>query len=148
MQRGTALDSAQFTLPHREHTPPGRLQDLPVALITGRVALKLSLPVGSVGAGPGYTLRTGRPVQVPKAALHKDYHPPTWQHYVGFARQRSVVQAVAQALSVQVAAHQQFGLGVLAADATHDVAALLGGKTAKFHGFLLGLAAQRPFLCI
>lgn len=60
---------------------------------------------------------------VPKATMHEYDFLSTREHKVGRTRQISPMQSVAIAHAVHEAANEEFGLGVLGADATHQVAA-------------------------
>lgn len=56
--------------------------------------------------------------------FEKSYRFVLKNHQIGLAGQGFVVQFVAVALRMQEAAHQQLGLGILALDAAHIIAAL------------------------
>ena len=63
-------------------------------------------------------------VPVPEAAVDEDDGAVLAQHYVGGAGQALDIYAVAVAMGVQVTAHDQLGLGVLALDARHALVPL------------------------
>ena len=62
-------------------------------------------------------------VAVPETAMNEDDGLVLWQDYIGLAGKGFVLQFVAVAISVQEPAHQHLGLGVLAFNLTHVVAA-------------------------
>ena len=63
-------------------------------------------------------------VTVPEAAVDEDDGAVFAQHYVGGAGQALDIYAVAVAMGMQVATHNQLGLGVLALDARHALVPL------------------------
>ena len=63
-------------------------------------------------------------VSVPEAAVDEDGCPVLAQRYVGGAGQALDIYAVAVAMGMQVTAHNQLGLGVLALDARHALVPL------------------------
>ena len=63
-------------------------------------------------------------VAVPEAAVDEEDGAVLAQHYVGGAGQALDIYAVAVAVGMQVAAHNQLGLGVLALDARHALVPL------------------------
>jgi hypothetical protein len=75
------------------------------------------------GAGLGYYVVFAAFMAMPEAAMYKDDGAVAGQYYIGPAGHIFYVQAVAVAMGMQVAAHQHFGLGVLALYAAHVVAA-------------------------
>lgn len=95
-----------------------------LAEIIGHVAADFLLP--ELGPGFGDHEVAAALVAVPEAAVHEDHSPVPGQHEVGPAGQVLAMQAVTQPVSVQVLADEQLGLGVLAPDAGHVVAA--GGR--------------------
>ena len=66
--------------------------------------------------------------------MHKDDFLATRKYQVGRARQVSPVQPVPISHAVHKTAHVELGLGVLGADATHQVAALIWCERVD-HGF-------------
>ena len=63
---------------------------------------------------------------MPEAAINEDCGFQASNHNVGAARERLHMQAIAKALLPQVAAHNPFGLRVLAAYVAHTLMPLLG----------------------
>lgn len=59
---------------------------------------------------------------MPKAAVDEDYGSVLRKNKVWFARQPLVVKEVAKTLCMQTSPDGHFGLGVLAADASHHPA--------------------------
>lgn len=68
-------------------------------------------------------------VAVPETAVDEDEGAVLAQHYVGGAGQAFDIYAVTVAVGVQVTAHNQLGLGVLALDARHAPVPLLCGHS-------------------
>ena len=81
------------------------------------VAFYFLLPELAVALGQHEVLTAFVPV--PEAAVDEDDCLVFAQHYVGGAGQALDIYAVAVAVGMQVAAHNQLGLGVLALDACH-----------------------------
>ena len=81
------------------------------------VALYFLFPEWGVALGHYKVLATFVPV--PEAAVDEDDGAVLAQHYVGGAGQALDIYAVAVAVGMQVTAHNQLGLGVLALDARH-----------------------------
>jgi len=75
------------------------------------------------GAGLGYYIIFTAFVAMPETAMYKDDGLVFRQYYIGLAGEVFYVQTVAIAQGMQVAAHEHFGLGVLAFYAAHIVAA-------------------------
>ena len=71
------------------------------------------------GVALGHYKVTAAFVPVPEAAVDEDDGAVLAQHYVGGAGQALDIYAVAVAMGMQVATHNQLGLGVLALDACH-----------------------------
>lgn len=63
---------------------------------------------------------------VPKAPVHEDDSAILRKHYIGLARQASSMEPVSETAPVKPPAHEHFGSGVLALDATHHQLALFG----------------------
>ena len=76
------------------------------------------------GVALGHYKVTAAFVPVPEAAVDEDDGAVLAQHYVGGAGQALDIYAVAVAVGMQVAAHNQLGLGVLALDARHALVPL------------------------
>ena len=68
-------------------------------------------------------------VTVPEAAVDEDDCLVLAQYYVGGAGQALDVYAVAVAVGMQIATHNQLGLGVLALDARHALVPLFCGHS-------------------
>ena len=81
------------------------------------VAVDLSLPELAIALGRYKVFAAF--VTVPEAAVDEDDCLVFAQYYVGGAGQALDVYAVAVAMGVQIATHNQLGLGVLALDARH-----------------------------
>jgi hypothetical protein len=65
---------------------------------------------------------------VPEAAVDKNANTVAWQNDVGAPRQITPVETKTIAHGVEQAADEKFRLGILAANAGHQAAALLSGK--------------------
>ena len=81
------------------------------------------------GVALGHYKVTATFVPVPEAAVYEDGGAVLAQHYVGGAGQALDIYAVAVAVGMQVTAHNQLGLGVLALDARHALVPLLCGHS-------------------
>ena len=68
-------------------------------------------------------------VTVPETAVDEDDGAVFAQYYVGGAGQALDIYAVAVAVGMQIATHNQLGLGVLALDARHAPVPLLCGHS-------------------
>ena len=77
------------------------------------------------GVALGHYKVTAAFVPMPETAVDEDDGAVFAQHYVGGAGQALDIYAVAVAVGMQVAAHNQLGLGVLALDARHALVPLL-----------------------
>ena len=76
------------------------------------------------GVALGHYKITATLVAVPEAAVDEDDGAVLAQYYVGGAGQVLDIYAVAVAMGMQVTAHNQLGLGVLALDARHALVPL------------------------
>ena len=97
-----------------------------MAFVAGGVAFQFLSPPDALGfrdAG-GFAV----PVQVPKSAVHENAGAVLRKDDVRRARQIGPVEAEAIAQGVEQAADHKFRLGILAANAGHQAAALLDGK--------------------
>ena len=96
----------------------------------GKVALAVALNLGlpEVGTGFGKDEVAAAFMAVPEAAVYEDDGAVLAKHNVGRAGQAADVDAKTQPLGKQVLAHQNFGLGVAAADAGHALVPLFGCK--------------------
>ena len=86
------------------------------------VAVDLSLPELAIALGHYKVTATFVPVT--ETAVDEDDGAVLAQHYVGGAGQALDIYAVAVAVGMQVTAHNQLGLGVLALDARHALVPL------------------------
>ena len=115
LKGGVAVFWFEFALPNDDCVPAEVAQldaFFDVALF---VAFYLLFP--EWGVALGHDKVTAAFVPVPEAAVDEDDGAVLAQHYVGGAGQMLDVYAVAVAVGMQVAAHNQLGLGVLALDA-------------------------------
>jgi len=80
-----------------------------------------------VSTGVGYFVVLAIFVSMPETPVYKNGGVVFWQYNVWLAGQLFGVEAVAEALCMQVAAYQHFGPGVGAADAAHVIASGSGG---------------------
>ena len=117
--------------------------------ITFLVSLYLLLPVLGIALGQ-YEISAVF-VAVPKAAVDEDDCLVFAQYYVGGAGQAFDIYAVAVAVGMQVAAHNQLGLGVLALDARHAPVPLFFShpvchvaKILFSNGFCAWLLVEKP----
>ena len=90
-------------------------------------------------------------VPVPKTAVDEDDGAVLAQHYVGGAGQALDIYAVSVAVGMQVAPHNQLGLGVLALDARHAPVPLFFShpvchvaKIIFSNGFCAWLLVEKP----
>lgn len=67
-------------------------------------------------------------MMVPEAPMHENYLAKAREHKVWTTRQFTPMEPVTIAHTMNKAAHQHFGLGILAADASHAFAALRWGE--------------------
>ena len=113
------------------------------------VAFYFLLPELAIALGQHEVLTAFVPV--PEASVNEDDGAVLAQHYVGGAGQALDIYAVAVAVGMQVAAHNQLGLGVLALDARHAPVPLLCGhsvchatKILFSNGFCAWLLVEKP----
>ena len=90
-------------------------------------------------------------VAVPETAVDEDDGAVFAQYYVGGAGQALDIYAVAVAVGMQVAAHNQLGLGVLALDACHAPVPLFFRHSVRHvakilfsNGFCAWLLVEKP----
>lgn len=89
------------------------------------VAVDFLLPEGGVGARQ---FEIGTPfVAVPEAAVDEDAGVETAEDDVGRAGQAAHVDAVAEAVGIEITAYEHLGPCVAAVDVAHAAVALLGG---------------------
>ncbi len=111
----------QITLPESNNFPPFLFQGFYCLCIVGNIGVYLTEP--PFGAGLWHYVVSAAFMAMPEAAMYKNDGPVSGQYYIGLAGHILYMQAVAVAMCMQVAAHQQFGLGILALYAAHVVAA-------------------------
>lgn len=115
-----------LAFPDGEDAPTKAAEGGGVAFVAGCVAFKFLSPPGALGlwdAG-GFAV----PVKMPEAAVDKNTDAVACQNDVGAPRQITPVETKTIAHGVEQAADDKFRLGILAANAGHQAAALLGGK--------------------
>ena len=88
-----------------------------MAAIAGVVSFELFDPILAIAAGhPGFAAAF---VTVPETAVNHDYGAAAGKHEIWFSGQVFCVQAVAVAETVEKAADNHFGRGVLGSNAAH-----------------------------
>ena len=112
-----------LAFPRNKDAPAVRRQLPLVAPVALHVALELAAPI--VVAGFRQPAFGAAGVPVPEAAVYENHHPALAKHQVRAPGQAAPMQAEAVALGVQGAAHDEFRLGVNAANAAHQSAAFL-----------------------
>jgi len=116
------LSGRQLAFPDNERPPPLRPQRSDRCLVSLSIAVKLLVPERPIA---GWASAVQASVAVPEAAVHEDHSPIFREANVRAAWQVFSVQAEPEPHAVQQRADDQLRFGVEAADARHDMAALL-----------------------
>ena len=104
-------------------------------------------PVASDLGGPDLPARRrqfehGAVVAMPETAVHQKRGTVPWENDIGSPGKVLSMEAVPQTPGVEPSSEQQFGLGVLAADAAHVEPALFSGQDIG-HGRLMPSRQRR-----
>ena len=97
-----------------------------MAFVAGGVSLELLSPPGALGLWDAGIFAV--PVQMPEAPMHKNADAVAREDDVRRARQITLMETKTIAHGVEHAPDDKFRLGILAANAGHQAAALLSGK--------------------
>lgn len=97
--------------------PAKLIQQLPVALIAGNVVCAFGFPELSVCGG--FDRAITAIVAVPEATVHEDDPIVSPEHQIGAAGEVSLMQSEAVSQTVNEAADEHLGAGVLRANAGH-----------------------------
>lgn len=124
LQGKFAVLGLELALPHLDDVPTHAAQLEAFGKVALAVALNLGLP--EVGTGLGKDKVAAAFMTMPEAAVHEDDGAVLAEHDVGGAGQAADVDAETKPPGKQVLAHQNFGLGVAAADAGHALVPLFG----------------------
>lgn len=126
----------EFALPHREDLPAGSFQ--PEALLGVPVPGPRTLGCPEFGVAFGGVPARAAIVEMPEAAIDEDDLAPAGEYEIRAAWQPpaacGTVQSITVALGMEQPAHQHFRFGVLAADAGHIPAPLLGRELVRHEG--------------
>ena len=122
LQRLFSYFGLQLTFPNCDAVPAHACQFVLFFLVAGLVAFYLRLPEVCPTLRHHEILATL--VAMPKATVDKDDSSILSHHDIRMPRQAWMVQPVSEPMGKQIAPHQDFRLGVLAANGGHAVAAL------------------------
>lgn len=129
------LGLARRALPYAKHSPAQRIERFNHEAISLHVGNQLGPP--EVWPCRWQLRVSAILVHMPKTAMDKDGHHPPRHNDVGRPRQVAPMQAESISRSEQQPPYQLFGSGILALDASHHPAAILGRHDID-HSPLLG----------
>jgi hypothetical protein len=122
----------RFALPDHENVP--------TAFSESPLTFSVAFGVGSQFGAPKVAVRSrslaslAAVVRMPEAAVNENDFTQSWKDEIGRSRKMRLMQTKAVAEAMSSAPHPMLGLAVLAADARHRVAALLGRKVVHVAG--------------
>ena len=122
LQRLFSYFGLQLTFPYGDAVPAHACQFVLLFLVAGLVAFYFRLP--KVGAALGHHEIPTTLMAMPETAVDKEDRSILSHHDVRMPRQAWMVQPVSESMGKQIAPHQEFRLGVLAADGCHAAMAL------------------------
>jgi hypothetical protein len=120
-----SVSAAHRTFPYRHDPPFILLQRHQHLAVTSDIARDLRLPECRTG---GRNRRQVTRMAMPEAAVHEDDSAKASEYEIWPARQILPVNSKPQPARVKASPHEQFGLGVTAADAAHVERSLFGSE--------------------